>query len=285
MADLHLARAAEESFERLGDYESLWFEGRWLRSGELHERAARLAGGLGHLGVEAGDRVVVLMANCPEVGIAYEAIWRLGAVVTPAIFLLPPAELAHIVRDSGATVVIATPELVENAEEAAERAAVVTTEAFSWLEQADPEPIVSRSGSDPAALLYTGGTTGRAKGVLLSHENLWFAGRSGHDAGHVPGVVRGLLALPLSHAYGLLVTVVGFHAVEQHPSVLMRWFDPERYLELAQEHRTQITAVVPSMLQLLLSLQVEEYDLSELRYVVSGGAPLPPESRSARATA
>jgi long-chain acyl-CoA synthetase len=277
LADLHLARAAEESFERLGDYESLWFEGRWHRSGELHERAGRLAGGLRHLGVEPGDRVVVLMANCPEVGIAYEAIWRLGGVVTPAIFLLPPAELAHIVSDSGAMVVLATPELAENANEAAEGAFVITTDAFPWLEQADPSPIVPRAASDPAALLYTGGTTGRAKGVLLSHENLWFAGRSGHDAGHVPGVVRGLLALPLSHAYGLLVTVVGFHAVEQHPSVLMRWFDPERYLELAQEHRTQITAVVPSMLQLLLSLQIEDYDLSELRYVVSGGAPLPPE--------
>jgi long-chain acyl-CoA synthetase len=281
LADLHLARAAEESFERLGDYESLWFEGRWLRSGELHERAARLAGGLRHLGVEPGDRVVVLMANCPEVGLAYEAIWRVGAVVTPAIFLLPPAELAHIVRDSGAKVVLATPELAENAEEAAEDGSVVTTDAFSWLEQAEPAPIGPRAASDPAALLYTGGTTGRAKGVLLSHENLWFAGKSGHDAGHVPGVVRGLLALPLSHAYGLLITVVGFHAVEQHPSVLMRWFDPERYLELAEEHRTQITAVVPSMLQLLLALPIEDYDLSDLRYVVSGGAPLPPELAAA----
>jgi long-chain acyl-CoA synthetase len=277
LADLHLARTAEESFDRLGDYESLWFEGRWHRSGELHERAGRLAGGLRHVGVEPGDRVVVLMANCPEVGIAYEAIWRLGAVVTPAIFLLPPAELAHIVSDSGATVVLATPELAENANEAAEGAFVITTDAFPWLEQADPSPIVPRAASDSAALLYTGGTTGRAKGVLLSHENLSFAGRSGHDAGHVPGVVRGLLALPLSHAFGLLVTVVGFHAVEQHPSVLMRWFDPERYLELAQEHRTQITAVVPSMLQLLLAQPLEDYDLSELRYVVSGGAPLPPE--------
>jgi long-chain acyl-CoA synthetase len=277
LADLHLARAAEQSLERLGDYESLWFEDRWLRSSELHERAARLAGGLRYLGVAPGDRVVVLMANCPEVGIAYEAVWRTGAVVTPAIFLLPPAELAHIVRDSGATVVLATPELAENANEASERAYVVTTDAFPWLEQADPAPIVSRAASDPAALLYTGGTTGRAKGVLLSHENLWFAGKAGHDAGRVPGVVRGLLALPLSHAYGLLVTVVGFHAVEQHPSVLMRWFDPGRFLELAQEHRTQITAVVPSMLQLLLSLPLEDYDLSQLRYVVSGAAPLSPD--------
>jgi long-chain acyl-CoA synthetase len=277
LADVHLARAAEESLERLGDYESLWFEGRWYRSGELHERAARLAGGLRRLGVEPGDRVVVLMANCPEVGIAYEAIWRAGAVVTPAIFLLPPSEVAHIVRDSGATVVLATPELAENVNEAAHGATVVTTDAFSWLEQAEPQPIAPRAATDPAALLYTGGTTGRAKGVLLSHENLWFAGKSGHDAGHVPGVVRGLVPLPLSHAYGLLVTAVGLHAVEQHPSALMRWFDPERFLELAQAHRTQVTAVVPSMLQLVLAQPLEEYDLSELRYIVSGGAPLPPE--------
>jgi long-chain acyl-CoA synthetase len=275
LVDLHLARTAEESFERLGDYESLWFEGRWFRSGELHDRAARLAGGLRSLGVEPGDRVAVLMANCPEVGIAYEAIWRAGAVVTPAIFLLPPAELAHIVRDAGATVVLATPELADNANEAAGGATVVTTDSFPWLEQADPSAIVPRAASDPAALLYTGGTTGRAKGVLLSHENLWHAGKAGHDAGHVPGIVRGLVPLPLSHAYGLLVTAVAFHAVEQHPSVLMRWFDPQRCLELAQEHRTQITAVVPSMIQLLLALPLEQYDLSELRYVVSGGAPLP----------
>lgn len=275
MAELHLARAAEESFERLGDYESLWFEGRWFRSGELHERAARLAGGLRRLGVEPGDRVVVLMANCPEVGIAYEAVWRAGAVVTPAIFLLPAAELAHIVGNSGATVVLATPELAETAHDAAQGALVVSTDAFPWLEQAGPAPIVPRAASNPAALLYTGGTTGRAKGVLLSHENLWTAGKAGHDAGHLPDVVRGLVPLPLSHAYGLLVTAVGIHAVEQHPSVLMRWFDPERFLELAQEHRTQITAVVPSMLQLLLAQPLEEYNLSELRYVVSGGSPLP----------
>jgi long-chain acyl-CoA synthetase len=274
LAEPHLARAAEESLERLGDYESLWFEGRWFRSGELHERARRLAGGLRHVGVEPGDRVVVLMANCPEVGIAYDAIWRVGAVVTPAIFLLPPSELAHIVRDSGATAVLATPELVETAHEAAGDGCVVSTDAFPWLEQADPTAIVRRAASDPAALLYTGGTTGRAKGVLLSHENLWFAGKAGHDVGHLPGIVRGLVPLPLSHAYGLLVTAVGLHAVEQHPSVLMRWFDPERFLELAQEHRTQVTAVVPSMLQLLLALPLEEYDLSELRYVVSGGSPL-----------
>ena len=274
MADAHLARAAEETFERIGDYEALWFEGRWVRSGELHDRAARLAGGLREAGIEPGDRVLVLMANCPEVGIAYNALWRAGGVVTPAIFLLPPAELEHIVSDSGAKLVLATPELAANAPEGI---AVVTTDGFESLEAGAPSEVVPRAPDDPAALLYTGGTTGRSKGVLLSHENLWFAGKAGHDAGHMPEITRGLLALPLSHAYGLLVTVVGLHAEEQSQTVLMRWFDPTRWLELAQEHRTQISAVVPSMLQLLLAMPLEEYDLSELRYVVSGGSPLPPE--------
>ena len=271
MAETHLARLAEAAYERLGDYDALWFDGRWVRSGELHDRAARLAGGLRRLGLSPGDRAVVLMENCPEVPIAYGAIWRAGAVVTPTIFLLPPAELEHIVADSGARLVLATPDLAHKAPDGIE---VVTTDEFGRLEDAGRAEIVPREGSDPAALLYTGGTTGRSKGVLLSHENLAFAGKAGHDAGHLPEIVRGLTALPLSHAYGLLVTVVGLHALERHETVLMRWFDPGAWLELAQEHRTQIVAVVPSMLQMLLALPVEDYDLSELRYVVSGGASL-----------
>ena len=276
MPEHNLARAAEAALDRHGDHDALWFEGSWHRSAALHERARRLAGVLRALGVEPGDRVVVLMANCPEVAISYNAIWRVGAVVTPAIFLLPPAELAHIVQDSGARLILASPELAENAPSDVE---VVTTDRFAELEQeADPSPIVEPAGADLAALMYTGGTTGRAKGVMLSHENLWFAGKSGHDAGYVPGVTRSLTALPLSHAFGLLVTVVGFHNREPHASVLMRWFQPQAWLQLTAEHRVQITAVVPSMLKLLLAEPLEDYDLAELRYVVSGAAALPSET-------
>ena len=278
MPERNLARAAEVALDRHGDHEALWFEGAWHRSAALHERATRLAGGLRELGVEPGDRVVVLMANSPDVGVAYNAIWRIGAVVTPAIFLLPPSELAHIVSDSGARLILASPELADNAREAAGESEVVTTERFGELEQADPSPIVPPAGADLAALMYTGGTTGRAKGVMLSHENLWVAGRAGHDAGYVPGINRSLSALPLSHAFGLLVTVVGFHVREPQSSVLMRWFQPEAWLQLAQDHRVQIVAAVPSMLKLLLAEPLEDYDLSELRYVVSGAAPLPAET-------
>jgi long-chain acyl-CoA synthetase len=100
LAEHNLARLAEQSFERHGDREAVFFEGEWHRSGELFERACRFATGLTELGVRPGDRVVVLMSNCPEVGIAYSAVWRAGAAITPAFFLLPAAELRHVLADS-----------------------------------------------------------------------------------------------------------------------------------------------------------------------------------------
>src|SRR5215469_10253120 len=111
-ANHNLAALAEAAFHRLGDYESLVFEGRTYRSGELFDRASRVSSGLVKLGVSPGERVVVLMANCPEVGITYSAIWRAGAVVTPVVFLISPSELQHILADSGAAAVVTTPELL-----------------------------------------------------------------------------------------------------------------------------------------------------------------------------
>ena len=270
-ADRNLARLAEDAFERHGDYESLWFEGRWHRSGELRDRAARVASGLTELGVAPDDRVVVFAANAPEVPLLYNAIWRAGAVVTPAIFLLPPPELRHILADSEARLVVASPEFADTARSVADVPVVSTDE----LPEADDAPIVARREDELAALMYTGGTTGRAKGVMLSHASLWEVGKAAQEAGHVPGIVRSLVPLPLSHSYGLLVTVVGLHAPEPGVSALMRWFEPTRFLELVQEHRVQISAVVPSMLQLLLAQPLEEYDLSSLRYLACGAAPLP----------
>jgi long-chain acyl-CoA synthetase len=276
-AERNLARLAEEAFERHGDYESLLFEGTWHRLGELHARAQRIAAGLAELGVAPGDRVVVFSVNCPEVPLLYNAIWRAGAVVTPAIFLLPPPELRHILEDSEARLVVASPEFVDAARAAGDVDVVSTEE----LPEAGAQPIVPRADDDLAALMYTGGTTGRAKGVMLTHANLWEVGRAAQEAGYVPGIVRALVPLPLSHSYGLLVTVVGLHSVEPGATILMRWFDPAGFLGLVQEHAVQISAVVPSMLQLLLAQPLEEYDLSSLRYLACGASPLPREAIAA----
>jgi long-chain acyl-CoA synthetase len=284
----NLARLGEESFTRLGDRESVLFEGTWYRSGDIHERSRKLAGGLIELGIQPGDRVVVFMANSPEVGICYTALWRAGAAITPAIFLLPAQELRHIINDSGARAIITSPEFIGTVREASEGCnelrwiicegpAQEGTTALSDLEAREPADIVARGDEELAALLYTGGTTGRAKGVMLSHENLWYTGKASHEHGFRADIDRTLVPLPLSHAFGLLVTVVGMHHTQPMIAVLQRWFDPTQFLQLIQEQQIQVATVVPSMVQILLSMPIEDYDLSSLRYLVSGAAPLPRE--------
>jgi len=268
----NLARLADETFERRGDYPALCFEGAWRTSAQLFERGERVAAGLCDHGVGPGHRVVVMMENSPDVPVAYHAIWRAGAVVTPAIFLLTAEELARLIADAQPALVLTTPTFRDVAERAAGGVPVI--DDLGALEGAESRPIVPRSDTDLAALVYTGGTTGRAKGVMLTHANLWEAGRRGHEAGHVDGIDRSLGCLPLAHSYGLLVLNVGLHHPDRPQSVLMRWFEPQSWLELAQEHRIQIAPVVPSMLYMLLAQPLEEYDLSELRYVASGAAPL-----------
>ncbi|TDV57921.1 class I adenylate-forming enzyme family protein [Actinophytocola oryzae] len=285
----NLAVLAERAFDRLGDYESLFFEGRWLTSGELHERSARVAGGLRAHGVAPGDRVVVLMMNTPEVFISYRAIWRAGAVVTPVIFLQTAPELRHILTDSGATAAIVSSELVGLFGGAAEGLDITTfvvgdgapegTTPFSALESGEPAGIEPRADDDLAGLLYTGGTTGRAKGVMLSHRGLWEAGRGMDLIARTMTSTRSLLPLPLSHAYGLNITIAAFHSDRRHVSVLQRWFDPVGWLTLVAEHRLESSAVVPAMLQLLLAQPIADYDLSSLQSFGSGGATLPPSVR------
>jgi long-chain acyl-CoA synthetase len=282
----NLASLSDAHFAAVGDYESLFFEGKWYSTGELHDRSQRFATGLQSIGVEPGDRVVVLMMNTPEVFITYNAAWRAGAVVTPVLFLISPPELHHILEHSGAKVAIVTPELLpllQSGLDGLDLKIIVVgdapegTTAFSSLEMGEPSAIVPRADDDLAALLYTGGTTGRSKGVMLTHDGLWSAGYSlvsGAEDDLAP-LTRTLFPLPLSHAFGLMIAIAGMHVSDQRVSVMQRWFDAPSWVTLVEEHRLEASAVVPSMLQMLLALPLEEHDLSCLVSFGSGGAPLP----------
>ena len=301
--DKNLARQAELALERQGDYDSLFYEGRWHSSGQLADRAARLATGLADLGVRPGDRLLVLMANCPEVLVTYTAAWRAGAVVTPLIFLVSEDELRHALVDSGAVGIVTTVEflpkvtaavkgdgeaggapgvrfvLVPGAHGERPDAAGVPVLDFDQVASAEPGSIADRSGTDLAALLYTGGTTGRSKGVPLTHAGLYWCGSAAHEMSVRANVVSSVLPLPLAHAYGLLVICGGMHRTDQPKTILMRWFDPAGWVKLAEEHRVQGSALVPSMIQMLLTQPLEKADLSELTAISSGAAPLAEEVR------
>ena len=297
MDDVNLARQAEAALDRNGDYDSLLFEGTWHSSGTQAERAARFATGLAELGLRPGGRLMVLMANCPEVLVTYTAAWRAGAAVTPLIFLVSDHELHATLVDSGATGVITTAEFLPKVLAAVAGAPDVTfvvtaggadtvetppvpVHDFAAVEAAAQGSIVPRAGTDLAALLYTGGTTGRAKGVPLGHANLNWCGWSVNEVSAAAQLNTHLLPLPLAHAYGLLVLCAGMHRQERGQTVLMRWFDPAGWVKLAAEHKVQASALVPSMIQMLLTQPLEDADLSALTAVSSGASPCPPKSAS-----
>ncbi len=295
-----LQRLAEQSWARLGSGSVLHYEGGQWTGDQLADRVRRVADGLQEAGLRPGERVVVCMANCPEVSISYAAIWRSGAVTTPVLFLLSEAELRHVLSDSGAALVITTPEFLPKVRAAAAgldtvRGVVIVGEhpaapkagaeagtvpeppllPFAELEAAPPGALVESDPSALAALLYTGGTTGRSKGVMISHDALSAAAWAATATSHNEALNSALLPLPLSHVYGLMVSVMSLHAPTPGSSVLMRWFDPAGWLQLAQQHKVNVSPLVPSMLRMLLDQPLEDYDLSALARLTSGSAPLP----------
>jgi long-chain acyl-CoA synthetase len=282
-----LGTLAEAAEMRFGDTSRVVFEGRTQTSAEIGALARRFAAGLSSLGVRTGDRVAVCMANCIEVLASYHAIWRIGAAVTPLLFLLSEDELRNALTDSAAAVVVTTPEFLPKvlAASAGLPTRVVVAGggaegdvvSFAELSAGAEAPLVPVDPGELAALLYTGGTTGRSKGVMLSHDALSYAAWAGVHASEQDEFSVGLLPLPMAHAFGLTVSALAMHAVRPSRTVLMRWFDPVGWLQLAQDEHVQHGALVPTMLRLLATMPLEDYDLSALRKLTSGSAPLPAE--------
>ncbi|GGO81428.1 AMP-binding protein [Nonomuraea cavernae] len=275
MSELTLGRLAEESWSRFDDFDSVFYDGVWHRSHALAERARRVCGGIVEAGIRPGDRVVVMMANSPEVPLIYQALWAAGAVVTPVVFLVGAEELRHILTDSGAAAIVTSPELVPTVEAAlAGGPGVPVFVDTGELERAAEHGPVPRDPADLAALMYTGGTTGKAKGVMLSHHGLWQVAKDSYAMSHQEGMDRAIVPVPLSHAYGLIVTIAGMHATVPQQAVLMRWFDPQVFLTLAAEQRVRYGTVVPAMLQMLLAEPLERHPLPDLAFLTCGAAPL-----------
>ncbi len=279
---MSLAALGEENVRRYGEYVSLTFEGREWTNVEQQRAAGRLANALRRLGVGPGDRVVVMLPNCPEVLQAYGAILRLGAVVVPVIFLLNADEVRHILADSGARVAITSPDLAPKLDGFTGTIIAVGgapgARAYEELvaREDDACPVVARADDDLAVVLYTSGTTGRPKGVALSHDNLESNARAAANLYELDRDRWALAVLPLSHSYGLTLMNAG-HILGTR-AVLLRWFQPELVLETIQRFRCQQMAGVPTMFVYLLHFPgAERFDTSSMRLWGAGAAPLPVE--------
>ena len=279
---MNLAYLGEASVERFGEYASLTFEERQHTNVEQQCAASRLAHALTELGVAEGDRVVVLLPNCPEVLQSYAAILKAGAVIVPIVFLLTADEVRHILADSEAKVVITSAALAGKVEGWRGTLIMVgggeSSLAYEDLVGAASDRFATRDRGDAdlAVILYTAGTTGRPKGVALSHGNLAANARASASLYELDRTQWGLAVLPLSHSYGL--TLMNAGSLLGTKSVLLRWFNPELVLETVQRYRVQTMAGVPTMYVYLLNHPGgERFDTSSMRVWGSGAAPLPIE--------
>ena len=290
---MNLASLAEKNLAEFGEYDRLVFEGKTFTNRALHEASCRFARALLDLGCREGDKVVLMMANGPEVFVSYPAVWRAGLTVVPVLFLLDARELTYIVENSHAKVVVTSPEVYPKVEEALrglseQRAGVrvvvtgsgpLPPGALSFddlvAQSAPLTEIAPRDGSEIATILYTSGTTGKPKGVVQTHKNLYSNARNGwNTATNRDSSEIVLLVLPLAHTFGLSVLVSGYLFGAR--GILMRWFDPEDALALIEEHKVTYMAGVPTMFVMMTRLlDASRYDTSSVRRWLVGAAPMP----------
>jgi long-chain acyl-CoA synthetase len=280
---MNLAALGEGNVRRYGEFVSLAFEGRELTNVDQQRAANRLANALSRRGIAPGDRVAVMLLNCPEVLQSYAGILKAGAVIVPIIFLLNAEEVRHILADSGTKVVVTSPDLAWKLDGWSGQTVVVggaAPNAIAWDElleaESDSFVTVDRADGDLAVLLYTSGTTGRPKGVALSHANLASNARAAASLSELDRSAWSLAVLPLSHSYGL--TLMNSGAILGSRGVMLRWFNPEQVLDTIQTYRVQAMSAVPTMLVYLLNYpDADRFDTSSMRMWGSGAAPLPVE--------
>lgn len=260
--------------------------GRQYTFGQLAALVERVAGGLAARGLQKGDVVALFSPNLPEYALAFFGTLRAGGVVTTVNPLYTVEELATQLADAGARFLVTIPHFLETALAAAARVGLESVFVFGEGEGAEPftalaghahpAPAVAfDAAADLAALPYSSGTTGLPKGVMLTHRNLvantvQTLAVERFDADEV---LIGIL--PFYHIYGMTV-ILSMALSEGATVVTVPRFELDGFLGLLQQYRVTTAFVVPPIvLALAKHPAVDAYDLSALRYVNSGAAPLP----------
>jgi acyl-CoA synthetase (AMP-forming)/AMP-acid ligase II len=260
--------------------------GRVTTYAQLVGAVRSAAAGLARRGFGKGDVLAIMSPNLPEYVVAFHAVATLGGVVTPINPLYTVDEIEKQLTDACAKYLITIPSLLERAREAAEGLGLRELFVFGEAEGATPFASLLEGGDadlptveidpreDLVVLPYSSGTTGVCKGVMLTHRNLVANLAQIRGAGHNWEGDTLVCVLPLFHIYGL-VAIMSHGLYCGSTVVTLPRFDFEQLLKTMQNYRVTVAHIVPPVvLALAKSPAVEAYDLSSLRMIFSGAAPL-----------
>ncbi|MBW1971939.1 MAG: long-chain-fatty-acid--CoA ligase [Deltaproteobacteria bacterium] len=258
---------------------------------EFVNRVFALANGLFKKGIRKGDRIAILHQNCHYFLEAYYATVLIGAIICPLNYRLSAREISFILEDTEAKLMISQPRFFPVVEESLNR--LKRPLEICWTEKEKPPegqkgietlmdefsgkpPKVEISEDDIAQLYYTSGTTGRQKGVMLTHKNV-----SSHALGTIAELkmtdediwihVAPMFHLADAWATWAVTWVGGTHVMNPE-------FEPRSVMDLMEKEKVTLTNMIPTMLNMMVNdPTIKEHDFSSLRVMLSGGAPIAPE--------
>ncbi len=280
--DVALTPFLLENAERRGDKPALIDapSGRTLTYRGWAQSVRKAAAGLAQRGLRKGDVFAIYSPNLPEYAIAFHAVSLLGGIVTTINPAYTVAELSRQLADANARFLLTTPAFLDKATEAARENNIgdvfVFGDSFDALlaPGGDVPAVAIDPASDVVALPYSSGTTGFPKGVMLSHRNLVANVLQCASVFDVTENDTTLAVLPFFHIYGMVVIMnMGLHVGAT--MVTMPRFDLKECLQALEKYRVTYAYIVPPiMLALAKNPMVDDYDLSALRTLFSGAAPL-----------
>ena len=265
--------------------------GRWSYK-QWDKNSNKRANILARYGIKKGDHVATLFFNGNEVLETILALLKLGAVIVPLNVRHSSTELRYIIDHSDASAIIFSREFESVIREIKNYLPKLKRYFFCGIDGPDDmfefgegykkeseEDLTTEIGEkDIAFILYTAGTTGRPKGVLLSHSNwIWTATNAALDA-DVQSGDRALIVFPLFHAGAILILLTNLYM--GCSNVTMKFFDPVRVMELIEKEKITRMAFPPTVWNFILQIpNLDEYDISSVRYIGSGGEPMPLETK------
>lgn len=288
---MNLAQYLEDTARKYPDKPAVRHEGQSITYQDLNTGCNQLANGLKDLGLTAGDHCMVMMPNSIRVITIYYALAKLGAVIVPVNFLFKKHELEHILSDSRPKAFIgAEPYLAEiqpamqNALDPQLKIAIGAQEGGQFLEldsvlsSQENFELHPAQDDDSLTILYTSGTTGVPKGVMLTHANHASEARIlAEMRGKLDPEVVVIGVLPLYHIYGI-TSVINVSIYLGCTIELLPHFDPEKVFEVVQSEKQTILFGVPTMYNRLIQVASQNPpQKSSLKFCVSGGASLPVE--------